>query len=148
MSNTNARAAFPSVIAFSSVGTTGTFVVCQGVTRITPPKLTRGSVDITDMNGPDYYEDSALAGPIRTGVMGFEANFLSTNTQQTIIKDCFESGQKVGWRIVLSGTSYNTFKGNGVVTGYSMSDLTQDGKITYNFEIKTKGAIVGPTIAT
>ena len=149
MSNTNARAAFPSVIAFSSVGSSGTFVTCLGIQRITPPKYTRGTVDITDMNSTDYYEDSALAGPIRTGVMGFEANFLSTNTQQTVIKECFESGTKIGWKITLAGaTSYNIIYGDGVVTGYSMSDLTQDGKITYNFEIKTKGKPTGPAHST
>lgn len=151
MSNTNARAAFPSIFSVASTGgstTLANWKTCYGVTRITPPKYTRGTVDITDMNSTDYYEDNALAGPIRTGVIGFEANFLSTSTIYTSIKDWFESGQKMGWMITLAGSSLNTYYGDGVVTGYSMGDLTQEGKISMTFEMKTKGKPIGPVWST
>jgi predicted secreted protein len=150
MSNTNARAAFPSIIAFSSVGSTGTFVTCAGITKITPPKYTRGFVDVTDMNSTDYYEDSALAGPIRTGTMGYEANYLSTDTQQkTLIREAFENGTRIGWKITLAGTSSgNIWYGDAIVSAYSLGELTQEGKVSMTFEMKTKGKPTGPVDST
>jgi hypothetical protein len=164
MSNTNARAAFPSIFAFSSISnhvwwTTSTnttanmstsYAVVAGITRITPPKLTRASVDITDMNSADSYEDSALAGPVRTGTVGFEVNYLSTSTHQRgLIPEAFESGDEIGWMVKISGTSSgNVLYGDGVISGYSMGDLTQDGKISYTFELKTKGKVQGPVDST
>src|SRR5512133_3206787 len=118
MSNTNARAAFPSVFAFStesnaawwatstntSANMSTKYVTCAGITKIMPPKYTRAFVDITDMNSTDYYEDNALAGPVRTGTVGFEANYLSTNTQQkTDFETAFSAGTPIGWMITIAG---------------------------------------------
>jgi hypothetical protein len=164
MSNTNARASFPSIFAFSSISnhvwwttstnTTGnmstSYKIVAGITRITPPKLTRGTVDITDMNSVDYYEDNALAGPVRTGTVAFDVNYLSTSThQRELIPEAFEAGTEMGWLIQMAGTSSgNVYYGDGVISGYSFSDLTQDGKIGITFELKTKGKCHGPVDST
>jgi hypothetical protein len=150
MSNTNARASFPSFFYLSSVGSTGTFTKCAGVTKIMPPKCTRATVDITDMNSTDYYEDFALAGPIRTGTIGYEANYLSTDTMQTsVIKDAFENGTKIGYKIELGGTSsMHIWYGDGIVASYSLGDLTQEGKVGFTFEMRCKGKPVGPVSTT
>jgi len=122
------------------------YVWCAGITKIMPPKYTRGFVDITDMNSTDYYEDNALAGPVRTGTVGFEANYLSTNTQQvTDFEAAFSAGTPIGWLIQIAGTSSkDTWFGDGVISAYSTQDLTIDGKVAMTFELKTKGKPVGP----
>lgn len=82
--------------------------------------------------------------------MGFEANYLSTDSQQTtLIKEAFENGTKVGWKITIAGTSSkNIWYGDGIVSAYSMGDLTQDGKVSLTFELKTKGKPTGPSDST
>src|SRR5512133_199069 len=150
MSNTNARSAFGSVFKFSSVASTGTFATVAGVTKITPFKHSRGTLDVTDMYSTDYYEDTISAGPIRTGTMGVTCNYLSTDTYHTgIIQDCLEAGNRIGWLFTVAGTSsMATWYGDGVITAFSMGDLTIDGKVEFNLELKTKGAPVGPASST
>lgn len=150
MSNTNARAAFGSLFAMSSVGSSGTFTNCYGVTKIMPPKPTRGTVDITDMNSTDYYQDFCFAGPIKVGTIGYTANYLSTDTWQTAdIKTAFENGTKIGWKLTVAGTSSNNiWYGDGYVISYSMGDLTIDGKVEMTFEIANKGKPTGPVSST
>jgi len=146
----NGRPAYGSIFKFSSVGSTGTFNTIAGITRVTPPKNTRSSLDMTPLYSTDPYEDNVITGPIRTGTMSIEYTYLSTDTNHTgIIDDCMEAGNTCGWLIQISGTSSNNiWYGNCAVLSNQMQDLNIDGKVTFISELKTKGGITGPVSST
>lgn len=146
----NGRGAYGSIFKFSSVGSTGTFTAIAGVTRITPMKNTRTTLDITPLYSTDSYEDNVITGPIRTGTMSIGYTFLSTDSVQTGILDtCMVNGSKIGWLIQVAGTSSNNiWYGDGAVMSNQMQDLTIDGKVEFVCEIKTKGGITGPVSST
>ena len=150
MSLTNARAAFPSILSFSSVGSSGTFTDIAGNTQITPHKYSRATMDITDMNSTDYYEDAILVGPVRTSLISAQAHYLSTNTHHTsLLKEAMENGTRIGWKITFAGTSsMHTFYGDGLVTAYEPQDLTEEGKIVFSYSIKPRGKPTGPASST
>jgi hypothetical protein len=145
-----ARPAYPSIFSFSTTGSTGTFTDICGIQTFTAPKFTKGTADVSEMNSTYYYEDLISAGPVRTGSLGVDVVYLSTNSQHTsLIQEAMNNGTKVGWKITFAGTSSNHIGyGDALITGYGIGDLTQDGKLTARFDMKITGKPTWPVSST
>lgn len=142
-----ARNGFGSIFSYSSVGSSGTFSVIAGITQITMPTFSRGSIDVTNHGTTDYYEQAITGGPIRSGSVGITAVYLTTATAHvTTIPADFNAGTRCGWKIEIAGTSSaNTvWYGDGYITGYNVA-TPFDGQVPFSMTMKITGK---PTITT
>lgn len=142
------RAGFGSVFSFSTVGSTGTYTDCANILGINPPKASRGVTDVSNWGTTDYYKQYIQSGLIDAGTLGFNAIYLSTNSQQTsLIKEAMENGTRIGWKITMSGTSSNNILyGDGFVTDTQV--LIPDDKVTFTCTITVTGKPTGWTSST
>jgi hypothetical protein len=152
MSLTNARDQFPSILYWSSAGSTGTLTTAiAGITSISGVKKSRNVTDITDMNSTDGYEDVMLSGPVRMAALSMQGNYLSTSTHlNSLLQEAMDNGTRCGWKLVMAGTSSNnTYYGDSVVTNYGLGDMSVDGgKIGFSFDMRIKGKPTGPVSST
>jgi len=152
MSLTNARDQFPSILYWSSVGSSGTLTTAiAGITAIGGVKKSRTVTDITDMNSTDSYEDVMLSGPVRMAALTMSGNYLSTSSHlNSLLPEAMENGTRCGFKIVMAGTSSNNiFYGDCVVTSYGLGDMSVDGgKIGFTFDLRIKGKPSGLVSST
>lgn len=148
----NAHQAFGTRFAFSSVGSSGTFQDLGLVISIAPPSFSRGTFDVSNYGQSDVFEQAIGGGIIRTGTLGLSCVYSGTTTsvakggyQLEVMPECMESGQRVGWQIVIPGTSgAATWWGDGFIQDYSFT-IPTEGVVNWNATIKVTGL---PTICS
>jgi len=145
----NGRNGYPSILALSTIGSTGTFTDVAGVLTIGAPSRTKGTIDLTNHGTTDGYDQCIPQGITKTGSLTFTCVYLSSNSQHnSLIQEALDNGTRVGWKITMAGTSSNnTYYGDGYFTEWTPSIPFED-KISYSGAIKPTGKPIGPAGST
>ncbi len=113
------------------------------LTNITGPGESAGTIDITNHDSDDGYEEF-VAGIRSGGDISIEGNFISTDTTgQIALHTDFQAGSKKTWIIkhpawVASSHEYPQISGSGIVTAFSMGAPYND-KLSFSATIKVSG---------
>ena len=130
-----------------SLTETGEYKVFASVSKISPPSMTRGTVDVTDMNS---YENNNqmkefLADFIEAGDMTIEGFVKKTDEGRTLAETAFYSGEEVYIKITLPEALGQTMTVKGIMTAYQpIGDISTDAGIAYSIGIKPTAK---PTLA-
>lgn len=112
------------------------FAEVAEVVSITPPQLTKETVDATHLNSPDGYREF-LAGMKDAGEVTFTMAYVANGTGQSDIRDDFEADDVVNYRITLPNDA--TWEFSGIVTGLAPSELSIEERVTEAVTIKVSG---------
>ncbi len=118
------------------------------ITKLGPPKLSRGTVDVTDLNS---YEDNDqmkeyLTDFIEAEEMSIEGYVKKTDPGRTTAETAFYSGDLVYIKIVLPPAIGQTMLVTGLMTSYQpIGDIDSENGIKYSFGIKPSKK---PTLST
>jgi predicted secreted protein len=139
MVSVTARNGFGTEIAFSGT-TAATMVGVAGVLSITPPRLSKNVIDVTNHGTTDGYTQVIPGTLTRTSPITLTAIYITSSSMMSdTIIDAFENRTKSRLQITIAGTSsQNQIISEGYVTDYAI--LTPfDDKITFEMSFKASG---------
>lgn len=137
----------------ASISTDGgtSFKTIGSLTKASPPNMTRGTVDVTDLNS---YENNNqlkefLTDFIEAEELGIEGFVLSTDEGVSAMDTAFYAGTDVQLKIVLPSALGKTMLVKGLLTAYKpIGDITSDSGISYSASIKpTSKPTLSATVA-
>lgn len=109
------------------------------VSKLGPPNMTRGTIDVTDMNS---YENNNqmkefLTDFIEAEEMTIEGYVIGTDDGRDAAEEAFYSGEEIYIKIVLPTAIGKTMTVTGMMTAYRpIGDISTDAGIAYSFSIK------------
>jgi len=123
------------------IGATPTYVA--EVVSITPPGMTRDTVEVTHLESDNAYKE--YIGALKdAGEASITVNYIPAVSASDALLTAFNTDGPQDFTILFpSGTLKLTFK--GIVTGYELGDIVADDKMSATFTVKATGAV---TIAT
>lgn len=124
----------------ASISTDGTeYKVFASITGLGPPSMSRGTVDVTDMNSyanNDQFKEY-LGDFIEGDEMSIEGFFISEDEGRTAAESAFYSGDPVYIKIALPAAIGKTMTVVGIVTTYRpIGDIDTSNGIKFNLAIK------------
>ena len=126
--------------ATASISQDGTtFKDFASITKITPPNLTRGTVDVTDLNSYANNDQMKeyLGDFIEADEMKIEGFFLGTDEGRTAFETAFYAGAEVTVKINLPTAIGKTLTVVGVPTSYQpIGEIGSDAGIAFSVGIK------------
>lgn len=123
------------------IGATPTYVA--EVVSITPPGMTRDTVEVTHLESDNAYKE--YIGALKdAGEASITVNYIPAVSASDALLTAFNTDGPQSFTILFpSGTLKLTF--SGIVTGYELGDIVADDKMSATFTVKATGAV---TIAT
>lgn len=132
----------------ASISTDGsTFKEFASITKISPPSMSRGTVDVTDMNSYANNDQMKefLADFIEGEEMNIEGFVKKTDDGRDLAEDAFYSGGEVTIKIVLPAVLGKTMTVKGLLTSYQpIGDIAPDAGIAFKLGLKPTSK---PTLA-
>lgn len=126
---------------FGIKGGSSTYTYVAEVVSITPPGMTRETVDVTHLESDDEYREF-IAGLKDLGEASITINYLPATSDALVT--AFEAG-KGDFRILFpSGAVGLDFA--GIVTGYEIGDVVADDKMSATFTVKGTGKAALTTV--
>lgn len=138
MSESEAIWAYGSVLQAGDGGTPEAFTAVAEITKLTPPNMSRDSIEVTHTLSPSGYREF-IAGWRDGGEVAYEANWLPTNASQdheTGLHASFNDNVRHRWRIVVPDVLYIEF--SGFVTAHE-PDLPLENQANLAGKIKLSG---------
>ena len=132
MAASNADSGFNS--QFGIKGSGETYAMVAEVTSITPPGMTRETIEVTHLTSDDEYKEF-IASLKETGEASITINFVPAAVDPLVT--AFEAGRGEYRILFPSGTVALDFR--GIVTAYEIGDLVADDKMSAVFTIKGTG---------
>jgi len=124
----------------ASISTDGTeYKQFASVTKLGPPNMSRGTVDVTDMNS---YENNNqmkefLTDFIEAEEMSIEGYVKSTDEGRTVAETAFYAGTEVYVKIDLPAAIGKSMVVRGLLTAYRpIGDISTDAGIAYSISLK------------
>lgn len=134
--------------AKASISTDGsTFKEFASVTKISPPSMSRGTVDVTDMNSYETNNQMKeyLVDFIEGEEMNIEGFVKKTDDGRDLAEEAFYSGGEVTIKIVLPAVLGKTMTVKGLLTSYRpIGDISTDAGIAFSLGLKPTSK---PTLA-
>lgn len=125
--------------AFAGVGTVfkrGEVAVAE-ITAISGPNITRGTIDVTNLDSTNGYRE--FIGAFRDGgEVTLSMNFTMETWQD--FKDDIDNDDPVAYSIVLGNTEENTFGFDALVTSLGMA-IPFDDKVSSDVTLKIDGQL-------
>lgn len=115
------------------IGEANTFTKIAQITNLTPPGMTRDTIDATHLESPDGYKEF-IAGLKESGEATITVHY-DPSTSDTLV-EAFEAGAGA-FQITFPNKVTLTF--DGIVTGYELNDVVADDKMTATFTVKCSG---------
>ena len=115
------------------LGEAAAFTKVAEVTNLTPPGMTRDTVDATHLESPDGYKEF-IAGLKESGEATLTVQY--DPSESDILFDAFENGSGE-FQITFPNKVTLTF--DGIVTGYEWNDVVADDKMSATFTVKCSG---------
>lgn len=115
------------------------FKKLASVTKISPPNMTRGTVDVTDLNsfGDNDQMKEYLTDFIEAEDMTIEGFVKDGDEGLPVAENLFYSGKTAYIQIVLPEAIGKTMLVTGLLTGYKpIGDISSDAGIAYSFTVK------------
>lgn len=120
---------------FGIKGVSTTYVYVAEVTSITPPSISRDTVEVTHLTSDDGFKEY-IAGFADGGEASITINYVPSATDT--LMTAFISEPVDDFRILSpSGTVGLDFR--GIITGYQIGDLAVGDKMTATFTVKATG---------
>lgn len=132
---TNAAIGHGATFAKGDGGGSEVFTALAEVTSITPPNLSRDTVDATHMGSTDRWREY-VAGLRDGGEVGIELNFDPGGSAQTALFASFNSNAAGNWKITFPDATEWTF--SAFLTSISPA-VPLDGKMTLSAGFKVNG---------
>ncbi len=107
------------------------------VYNISGPGMTRETIEVTNYDSPDGYREK-IAGLRDAGQLTFSMNFRKDN--YAVIKDDFESEDRVQYRVTLPDADATQMTFYGLVTELPLS-VPEDDRITCDVTIEISGPV-------
>lgn len=124
----------------TSISTDGTtYKDFASITKLGPPNMTRGTVDVTDMNS---YENNNqmkefLPDFIEAEEMSIEGFVKKTDDGRDAAETAFYSGSIVYIKIILPAAIGKTMIVKGYITGYRpIGDISNENGIAFSMNVK------------
>lgn len=114
-------------------GTPGVYVLVGEVTSITPPGVTRDTVDATHLTSPDSFKEF-IPGLAEGGEASISINLVPSATDVLMVSFLAKTDN---FQIIFPNGVKLNFA--GIVTGYEFGDITPDEKLTATFTVKATG---------
>lgn len=133
--------------AFISLDGT-TYKQFASVSKIGPPNMSRGTIDVTDMNSFENNNQMKeyLTDFIEAEEMTIEGFVKKTDEGRDAAETAFYSGEEIYIKIVLPVAIGKTMTFTGMMTAYRpIGDISTDAGIAYSFSIKPSSK---PELAT
>jgi hypothetical protein len=140
MAESQAHAAYGTLIEVGDGGTPETFVVIAEVTSIAGPAQTRDTIDVTHMESPEGYREfipSFKDGGTVTLALNFLPNDPTQDATDGIIAD-YENDVKRNYRITWPTAGTNRVSFSAYVTDHS-PDSPVEGKMDLAVTLKISG---------
>jgi predicted secreted protein len=119
---------------FGIKGSGSTYVYVAEVDSITPPSLSRDTVEVTHLESDDGFKEF-IAGLADAGEASISIHYVPALSDALMTAFLAPVDD---FRILFpSGTLALDFK--GIVTGYAIGDLTAEGEMTATFTVKATG---------
>lgn len=119
-----------------------TYKLFASITKIGPPSMSRGTVEVTDMNS---YEDNDqfkefLGDFIEADEMNIEGYFVKDDEGRNALESAFYSGEECYVKIQLPTVIGKDMIVKGIVTKYQpIGDISTDAGISFSVSIKPNG---------
>lgn len=134
--------------AKASICTDGnTFKEFASITKISPPSMSRGTVDVTDMNSFETNNQMKefLTDFIEGEEMTIEGFVKKTDDGRDLAEEAFYSGQETSIKIILPAALGKTMTVKGLLTSYRpIGDISTDAGISFSLGLKPTAK---PTLA-
>lgn len=117
------------------------------VSKLGPPNMTRGTIDVTDMNSYESNNQMKefLTDFIEAEEMTIEGYVVGTDAGRDAAESAFYSGEEVYIKIDLPEAIGKSMTVTGMMTAYRpIGDISTDSGIAYSFSIKPTSK---PTLA-
>jgi hypothetical protein len=114
-------------------GTPGVYVTVGEVVSITPPGMSRDTVDATHLSSPNSYKEF-IAGLAEGGEASITINLVPSTSD--VLFASFHAPAD-NFQIVFPNAVTMSFA--GIVTGYQMGDVVPGDKLTATFTVKQTG---------
>ena len=111
------------------------------VTSITPPGMSRDTVDVTHLESPDKFKEY-IAGLADGGDASISLNYKPAASDALVAAFIAETGD---FRVLFpDGDTFLDFA--GIVTEWSPGELTSDGAMSCTFSVKATGPVTLGTV--
>lgn len=119
-----------------------TYKLFASITKIGPPSMSRGTVEVTDMNS--YSENDQfkefLGDFIEADEMNIEGYFVKDDEGRNALESAFYSGEECYVKIQLPPVIGKDMIVKGIVTKYQpIGDISTDAGISFSVSIKPNG---------
>lgn len=120
------------------------FVEIAGITKLPFPKKTRGTIDMSDLNSPDDYEEVELSKLKRSGELEFEYNQKQARHEAV---DALMADEAVQYFKVTVPGFTKSFWFTGFVLENDPGEGAVDQKVSGKFKVKPTGKLYFQTAA-
>lgn len=124
-----------------------TYKEFASVTKISPPSMSRGTVDVTDLNSYENNDQMKeyLTDFIEAEEMSLEGFVKKTDDGRDVAEEAFYSGEEIYIQIILPAAIGKTMTVKGLMTSYRpIGDISTDAGIAFSMGLKPTAK---PTLA-
>lgn len=132
MPASNARSGYGA--RFGIMGAGSLYVYVAEVTNITPPSLSRDTIEVTNLESPDQFKEY-IASLADGGEATITINYIPAVSDALMTS--FLAPVDTFRILFPSGTVALDF--SGIVTGYEIGDVVADDKLSATFTVKATG---------
>lgn len=125
------------------VATGGSLATVAELTSITPPALTRGTIDATTHDGASEAMEFIADGVYDPGEISIEGHLVAGSTADDLFITAVTGGGVYDFEIVIkAATGTESMEGTCLITAYTPGDMpVSGGKQTFSATMKVTGAI-------
>jgi hypothetical protein len=129
------------------VATGGSLATIAELTSITPPTLSRGTIDVTTHDGATEAMEFIADGVYDPGEISCEGNLIAGTAADDLFVAAVTSGGVYDFEVVIKAASgTESLEGKCIVTSYAPGDMpVAGGKQTFSATMKVTGAIAQAT---
>lgn len=140
---TKARIGHGSVFSIATADSPTDYVTISEVTSITPPKLSRDTIDATSNDSAEKWREF-IAGLKDGGEMSVEMNFIPESSGNVRILGSFNSDRALKCKIVFPDSPTTQWAFDAFCTGYEPADPVDDKmSATVTFKLTGKPDFIG-----
>ena len=119
----------------------GTLVLIADTFMVDPPKLSRGTIDVTSHDSAGGAAEFISEGVYDAGEMSVRGHYVANSTGDQAMMTALTDGVKRDFKVTEKGTGTIKTTFSGIVTAYGPDGHEIRGKQTFSATIKVTGAI-------
>lgn len=143
----SAKNTYGAVLKLDDTG--GTPATVAELDSITPPSLTRDTIDVTTHDGASQAAEYIPDGVYDAGEISVEGNLIAGSGADDLFIAAVATGTVQDFEILIKASSgTETISGSAIVTAYERGDLpVRGGKQRFSARLKVTGALTqAPTV--